>query len=227
MASSIGKPLLCPSLLSANFARLESEVSAVELGGADAIHLDVMDGHFVPNLTIGPAIVKAVDRVTTLPLDAHLMIQEPDRFLQIFRDAGADWISVHLEVAPHLHRTVTRIRELGASPGVVLNPATPLGLLHDILEYVDFVLLMSVNPGFGGQTFIPSVLSKVRDLKETILRRALEVRIEVDGGVGPENAADLVRAGADILVAGNAIFGKGDPTENARDLLRRMRGELR
>jgi ribulose-phosphate 3-epimerase len=227
MASSIGKPLLCPSLLSANFARLESEVSAVELGGADAIHLDVMDGHFVPNLTIGPAIVKAVDRVTTLPLDVHLMIQEPDRFLQIFRDAGADWISVHLEVAPHLHRTVTRIRELGASPGVVLNPATPLGLLQDILEYVDFVLLMSVNPGFGGQTFIPAVLSKVRDLKETILRRALKVQIEVDGGVGPENAADLVRAGADILVAGNAIFGKGDPTENARDLLRRMRGELR
>jgi ribulose-phosphate 3-epimerase len=223
MASSAGKPLLCPSILSANFAHLESDVHAVELGGADAIHLDVMDGHFVPNLTIGPAIVKAVDRVTKLPLDVHLMIQEPDRYVQSFREAGADWISVHLEVAPHLHRTVARIRELGASPGVVLNPATPLSLLQDILEHVDFVLLMSVNPGFGGQTFIPAVLSKVGGLKETLLKRSLKARIEVDGGVGPDNAADLVRAGADILVAGNAIFGKGDTTENTRDLLRRMR----
>jgi ribulose-phosphate 3-epimerase len=227
MASAAGKPLLSPSLLSANFGRLESDVRAVELGGADAIHLDVMDGHFVPNLTMGPAVVKAVDRVTTLPLDVHLMIQEPDRFLQSFREAGADWISVHLEVTPHLHRTVARIRELGASPGVVLNPATPLCLLQDILEHLDFVLLMSVNPGFGGQSFIPAVLSKVGDLKKMISRRALKTRIEVDGGVGPENAVDLVRAGADILVAGNSVFGKGDPTENVRDLLSRMRRAVR
>jgi len=224
MASPTGKSQLSPSILSANFARLDSEVKSVEQGGAAAIHLDVMDGHFVPNLTIGPAIVQAVDRITALPLDVHLMIEEPDRYLQSFRDAGADWISVHFEAVPHLHRTVTRIRELGASPGVVLNPATPILLLHDILEFVDFILLMSVNPGFGGQTFIPTVLSKVSDLKELISSRGLSARIEVDGGVGPENAAELIRAGADILVAGNAIFGKGDPAENARELLLRMRG---
>ena len=223
MASPPGKSQLSPSILSANFARLEGDVKSVEQGGAAAIHLDVMDGHFVPNLTIGPAIVQAVDRITTLPLDVHLMIEEPDRFLQSFRDAGADWISVHLETSTHLHRTVTRIRELGASPGVVLNPATPLVLLEDILEFVDFVLLMSVNPGFGGQAFIPRVLPKVSDLKKLTSRRGMSASIEVDGGVGPENAAELVRAGADILVAGNAIFGKGDPAANARDLLRRMR----
>jgi len=222
MASAIGKSQLSPSVLSANFARLEGDVKAVEQGGAAAIHLDVMDGHFVPNLTIGPSIVQAVDRITTLSLDVHLMIEQPDQFLQSFRDAGADWISVHLEAVPHLHRTVTRIRELGASPGVVLNPATPLSLLQDILEYVDFVLLMSVNPGFGGQAFIPEVLLKVRQLREIVGNRGLKVRIEVDGGVGPGNAADLIRAGADILVAGNAVFGKGDPAENVRDLLRRM-----
>ena len=223
MARTAVNSQLSPSVLSANFARLEGDVKAVEQAGAAAIHLDVMDGHFVPNLTIGPAIVKAVDRITTLPLDVHLMIEEPDRFLQSFREAGADWISVHVEAVPHLHRTVTRIRELGASPGVVLNPSTPLSLLQNILEYVDFVLLMSVNPGFGGQAFIPAVLSKVSELKEILSGRGLKVRIEVDGGVGPENAAELVRAGADILVAGNAIFGKGDPAENARELLRRMR----
>ena len=223
MASHSGKSQLCPSLLSANFARLEGEVKAVELGGAGAIHLDVMDGHFVPNLTIGPAIVKAVDRITSLPLDVHLMVEEPDRYLQAFRDAGADWISVHWEAVPHLHRTVTRIKELGASPGVVLNPTTPLTFLRDVLEYVDFVLLMSVNPGFGGQVFIPAILSKVSELKEIISQRGLGVRIEVDGGVDQGNAAALVRAGADVLVAGNAVFGQGDPTENARDLLRRMR----
>ncbi len=223
MDNPSGRSQLCPSLLSANFARLESDVKAVELGGAGAIHLVVMEGHFVPNLTIGPAIVKAVDRITSLPLDVHLMIEQPDRFLQSFRDAGADWISVHWETVPHLHRTVTRIRELGASPGVVLNPATPLSFLRDILEYVDFVLLMSVNPGFGGQAFIPAILSKVGELKDILSKRGLKTRIEVDGGVDLENAADLVRAGADVLVAGNAIFGKGDPAENARDILRRMR----
>jgi ribulose-phosphate 3-epimerase len=219
-----GAAVLAPSILSADFGNLAEQVRAVERGGAGAIHLDVMDGHFVPNLTIGPPVVKAVDGITTLPLDVHLMIEEPDRYLEAFREAGADWISVHQEAVPHLHRTVTRIRELGASPGVVLNPATPLATLEEILEFVDFVLLMSVNPGFGGQTFIPSALQKVAALKGMISRRRSGVRIEVDGGVGAGNAADLVRSGADILVAGNAVFGKGDPAGNVRDLLARMRG---
>ena len=225
MASrSGGRTVLSPSLLSADFGILAEQVRAVEQGGAGAIHLDVMDGHFVPNLTIGPPVVKAVDRITDLPLDVHLMIEEPDRFLEAFREAGADWISVHQEAVPHLHRTVARIRELGASPGVVLNPATPLVMLEDILESVDLVLLMSVNPGFGGQAFISSILRRIASLRETLVRKRLErVRIEVDGGVGPSNASDLVRAGAEILVAGNAIFGKGDPAANARDLLARMR----
>ncbi len=218
-----GRTVLSPSLLSADFGNLAEQVGAVERGGAGAIHLDVMDGHFVPNLTIGPPVVKAVNRITPLPLDVHLMIEEPDRYLEPFREAGADWISVHQETVPHLHRTITRIRELGASPGVVLNPATPLSLLEEILLQVDFVLLMSVNPGFGGQAFIPSVLPKVAALRQLLRIRGCKVRIEVDGGVDAGNAADLVRAGAEILVAGNAVFGKGDPEENARDLLRRMR----
>ena len=220
---SRGRTVLSPSLLSADFGNLAEQVRAVERGGAGAIHLDVMDGHFVPNLTIGPPVVKAVDRISSLPLDVHLMIEEPDRYLEAFRESGADWISVHVEAGHHLHRTVTRIRQLGASPGVVLNPATPLPELEEIVESVDFVLLMSVNPGFGGQVFIPSALAKVAALKKIITRRGLGTRIEVDGGVDAGNVADLVRAGADILVAGNAIFGKGDPAENARRLLRRMR----
>ena len=220
---SPGRTILSPSLLSADFGNLSEQVRAAERGGAGAIHLDVMDGHFVPNLTIGPLVVKAVDRITALPLDVHLMIQDPDRYLEAFREAGADWISVHQEATPHLNRTVTRIRELGASPGVVLNPSTPLATLDNILEFVDFVLLMSVNPGFGGQAFIPSILSKVASLRATVASKRLDVRIEVDGGVGIANAADLVRAGADILVAGNAVFGKGNPAGNARELLSRMR----
>jgi len=182
-----------------------------------------MDGHFVPNLTIGPAVVKAVDQITTLPLDVHLMVQEPDRYLEAFRRSGADCISVHVEAVTHLHRTVSRVRELGASPGVAVNPATPIGALADILEYVDFALLMSVNPGFGGQAFIPSVVGKLASLKDVLSQRKMRVRIEVDGGVGLENAANLVRAGANILVAGNAIFGKGDPGANVEELLRTMR----
>jgi ribulose-phosphate 3-epimerase len=224
MASPDSPVLLCPSLLSANFARLADEVRAVEQGGAGALHLDVMDGHFVPNLTIGPAVVEAIRRVTSLPLDVHLMIESPDPFLEAFRAAGADWISVHVETVVHLHRTVHRIRELGASPGVVLNPATPLAVLEEILDSVDYVLLMSVNPGFGGQAFIPSTFRKVKALREILDRRGLAARIEVDGGVGLENAEELVRAGARFLVAGNAVFGKGDPGANARELLRRMRG---
>jgi ribulose-phosphate 3-epimerase len=216
--------LLCPSLLSADFARLGEAILAVEKGGAGALHLDVMDGHFVPNLTMGPAVVKSVDRVTALPLDVHLMIEEPDRYLEAFREAGADWISVHVEAVPHLHRTVSRIRELGARAGVVVNPATPLGSLEDILDQLDFVLLMSVNPGFGGQAFIPSVVGKVASLSRMIRVKGLGVAIEVDGGVGPENAGELVRAGAKMLVAGNSVFGKGNPEENTRDLIRRMHG---
>jgi ribulose-phosphate 3-epimerase len=223
MADADSGVLLCPSLLSANFARLEEEVRAVERGGAGALHLDVMDGHFVPNLTIGPAVVEAVHRVTSLPLDVHLMIESPDSFLEAFRGSGANWISVHVETVIHLHRTVHRIRELGASPGVVLNPATPLSMLEEILDSVDYVLLMSVNPGFGGQAFIPSSFRKVRALREMLDRRGLASRIEVDGGVGLDNAAELVREGARLLVAGNAVFGKGDPCANARELLRRMR----
>jgi len=218
-----GRTVLSPSLLSADFGNLADAVRAVEKAGAGAIHLDVMDGHFVPNLTIGPPVVKAVDRISALPLDVHLMIEEPDRYLEAFRESGADWISVHVEAVHHLHRTVARIRQLGASPGVVLNPATPLSTLEEILEEVDFVLLMSVNPGFGGQAFIPSALAKVAALRKILSRRGLKARIEVDGGVDAGNAADLVRAGADILVAGNAVFGKGDPVTNARDLIRRMR----
>src|SRR5262245_29403624 len=218
-------PLLCPSLLSADFARLEEGIRAVEKGGAGALHLDVMDGHFVPNLTMGPTVVKSVDRVTSLPLDVHLMIEEPDRYLESFREAGADWISVHVEAVPHLHRTVVRIRELGARAGAVLNPATPLVCLEEILEHLDFVLLMSVNPGFGGQAFIPSVVGKISSLSRMIRDRGLDAAIEVDGGVGPENAAELVRAGATMLVAGNSLLGKGDPQENTRELIRRMRGE--
>lgn len=223
MSRSGGRSILSPSILSADFARLAEQVHAVEQGGAQAIHLDVMDGHFVPNLTMGPTVVKAVDGITKLPLDVHLMILEPDRYLEAFRQAGADWISVHVEAVPHLHRTVTRIRELGARAGVVLNPATPLVTLTDILDVVDFVLLMSVNPGFGGQAFIPAVLNRIASLRDLLSKRGLKALIEVDGGVGPENAGELVRAGADILVAGNAVFGKGEPQANTRDLLRRMR----
>lgn len=217
------KPVLAPSLLSADFGRLAEQIRAVEEGGAEALHLDVMDGHFVPNLTIGPAVVSAVKRITTLPLDVHLMIEEPDRYLEAFHQSGADWLSVHVEVVSHLHRTVTRIRELGMSAGVVLNPATPLGSLEEILGVADFILVMSVNPGFGGQTFISSSLGKVASLRQIISRRAPETRIEVDGGVTADNAGELVRAGAEILVAGNAVYGKGDPTENAREILSRMR----
>ena len=217
--------LLCPSLLSADFAHLAEAIRAVEKGGAGALHLDVMDGHFVPNLTMGPAVVKSVDRVSSLPLDVHLMIEEPDRYLEAFREAGADLISVHVEAVAHLHRTVSRIRELGARPGVVVNPATPLVALQEILDQVDFVLLMSVNPGFGGQAFISSAVRKVSELARMIAERGLDIDIEVDGGVGPENAGELVRAGATMLVAGNSVFGKGNPEENTRDLVRRMHGD--
>ncbi len=201
---------LAPSILSADFGRLAEEVQAVERAGADLIHIDVMDGHFVPNLTIGPLVVEAIRPVTRLPFDVHLMIENPDQYLEAFAKAGADWISVHVEACVHLHRTVSRIKELGKKAGVVLNPATPLESLTYILEEIDYVLIMSVNPGFGGQKFIPSALKKIRALKEMIAAYGLDLPVEIDGGVNLETLPEVVRAGADILVAGSAIFNTPD-----------------
>ena len=217
-----GIPALAPSILSADFARLGEEIAAVEEAGARLLHLDVMDGHFVPNLTIGPPVVAAVRRVTRLPLDVHLMIEHPDRYIESFAKAGADMISVHQEATPHLHRTVACIRECGAAPGVVLNPATPLTTLQEILPELDYVLLMSVNPGFGGQKFIPSVLRKTAILRSMIEASAPGVRIEIDGGVGPANISGLLAAGAEIFVAGSAVYDGHDPRQRARDLVERL-----
>jgi len=211
--------ILLPSILAADFGRLADEVAAAERGGAGAIHADVMDGHFVPNLTLGPAIVKAVRRSTSLPIDVHLMIEEPDRFLDPFIDAGASWISVHVETAAHLQRTIAHLRGRGVRPGVVLNPATPLSTLDEIVDEIDYVLLMSVNPGFGGQAFLPATLGKVRRLRRIVQERGLKVQIEVDGGVDGSNARILVEAGAELLVAGSAVFGGGDPELAARRLV--------
>jgi ribulose-phosphate 3-epimerase len=211
---------LAPSILSADFARLAEEIRAVEEGGASLIHVDVMDGHFVPNITIGPPVVASLRKVTSLPLDCHLMIENPDNFVPAFVDAGADWISVHQETCPHLHRTLEHIRSAGASPGVVVNPATPVQTLGEVLHLADFVLVMSVNPGFGGQKFIPESLEKVRKLGVMRNARGARFRIQIDGGITRETIGDAVRAGAEILVAGNAIFGHGDPTNNARELLK-------
>jgi ribulose-phosphate 3-epimerase len=201
---------IAPSVLSADFSRLGDEVRAVEEGGADWIHLDVMDGHFVPNLTIGPGIVKAVKGVTSLPLDVHLMITNPENFLEDFAEAGTDWLTIHQEVQPHLHRTVTRIRELGMKAGVSLNPSTPPSTLDEVLGDIDLILVMSVNPGFGGQSFIPSSLDKIRKLKKSIDERGLPVLIEVDGGIKTSNAAPAIEAGADILVSGSGVYGTDD-----------------
>lgn len=202
-----GDILIAPSILSADFRRLGEEVRAVQEAGADWIHIDVMDGHFVPNITIGPMIVAAVKKVSDVPLDVHLMISDPDRYLEDFQAAGADILTVHAEVACHLHRTLARIRELGMKAGVALNPSTGLGAIEYVMAQADVVMLMTVNPGFGGQSFIPTMLPKVAALKQSIDRSGYDILIEVDGGVSPETAPDLARNGADVFVAGSAVFG--------------------
>ena len=218
---------IAPSILSADFAALGDAVAAAERGGADLIHVDVMDGHFVPNITIGPPVVRALKRVARVPLDVHLMITDPDRYIEAFASAGAAMISVHLEVLPHLHRTVQAIKALGVQAGVVLNPATPAAFLDAIAGDVDFVVVMSVNPGFGGQTFIPRTESKVTEIRG-ILDRAgnASAAIEIDGGIDHTNAARVVAAGARILVAGQAIFGTSDPEGATRDLKARASAAL-
>ncbi len=209
---------IAPSILSADFGRLAEEIEAAERGGAGLIHVDVMDGHFVPNITIGPLVVKAARRATSLPLDCHLMIEDPDRYIEEFARAGASMISVHVEAVTHLHRTLSAISELGCKPGVVLNPATPLASIEEALPFVDYVLVMSVNPGFGGQSFISTALDKISRLRGMIDSRGLDVRIEVDGGIDLHNIAEVVRMGAEWIVAGTAVFGKGKPEEAIRAL---------
>jgi len=209
---------IAPSILSADFAALGRDISAAERGGADLIHVDVMDGHFVPNITIGPLVVRAIRRVATRPLDVHLMIEEPDRYIEEFVSAGASMVSVHVEVVRHLNRTVAFIRKLGAKAGVVINPATPASMLEDIAPDVDFVLVMSVNPGFGGQAFIPHSLEKLRRVRAVLDGAGSSALIEIDGGIDQSNVADVVAAGANILVAGQAIFGSADPEAATRTL---------
>ncbi|MGC9292009.1 MAG: ribulose-phosphate 3-epimerase [Acidobacteriaceae bacterium] len=220
---------LAPSILSADFAHLAEAVQAAERGGGTVIHVDVMDGHFVPNITIGPPVVQSLRKVTRLPLDCHLMIERPDEFIPAFADAGADWVSVHYEACRHLHRTLQLIAQHGMRPGVVINPATRVNLLMDILPMVHHVLVMSVNPGFGGQQFIPFSLDKVRRLRQLREEHKLDFRIEVDGGVAHDTLAQVVQAGADLLVAGSAVFGDGRIEQNAQGLLHAARiaaGEL-
>jgi ribulose-phosphate 3-epimerase len=210
--------LIAPSILSADFAALAAAISAVERGGADLIHVDVMDGHFVPNITIGPPVVKSLKRVASVPLDVHLMIEEPDRYIEAFAQAGAAMISVHVEVLPHLHRTVHAIKALGVKAGVVLNPSTPVGALEEIAGDVDFALVMSVNPGFGGQAFIPRSEAKIQAVRALLDRAGNAAPVEVDGGIERQNVARVVAAGARLIVAGSAIFNTSDPESATREL---------
>jgi len=208
--------------LSADFSRLGEEVRAVEAAGADVIHVDVMDGHFVPNITIGPVVVEGLKKITALPLDTHLMIEEPDRYIEAFAQAGSDWITVHSEVCKDLRQTIKRIRELKARPGVVINPETSLKVLDSVLEEIDLVLIMSVNPGFGGQGFIPSILDKIENLRKTIDRNQYSIEIEVDGGIKLDNIEGVAKAGGDIFVLGTGIFKTGNYRETIRQLRKRI-----
>jgi ribulose-phosphate 3-epimerase len=218
---------LLPSILSADFAHLADQVAAAGRGGGAAIHVDVMDGHFVPNITLGPPVVKSLRRFTDLPLDCHLMIENPNDYIADFAEAGANWVSVHYEACPHLHRTLELIAHHGMEPAVVLNPATRVDLILDILPMVHHVLIMSVNPGFGGQKFIPFSLDKIRRMTELRSDLGLAFKIEVDGGVAHDTVASIVQAGADLLVAGNAVFGEGEPERDARALLAAAREAAR
>jgi ribulose-phosphate 3-epimerase len=210
--------ILAPSILAADLGRLAEEIAAVERGGAGVVHVDVMDGHFVPNITLGPVVVEACRRATALPLDVHLMVDGAERWLDAFVDAGASSVSVHVEAVPHLQRAVDHLRRRGVRPGVALNPSTPIGTLDEILPEIDFVLVMSVNPGFAGQSFLPSTLDKMRRLRAEIARRRLDVRIQVDGGVNLSNLRTVVDAGADVVVVGAAAFAGGDPEAAVRAL---------
>jgi ribulose-phosphate 3-epimerase len=214
--------VLAPSILSADFARLGADVLEAEAGGAAMVHIDVMDGHFVPNITIGAGVTAALRKVTDLPLDCHLMVAQPERHVGDFLKAGADMVSVHVEAATHLHGTLQQIREAGAKAGVVLNPATPLGALDAILQDIDYVLLMSVNPGFGGQKLIPSVLQKARELRQRLDRDAPDVRLEIDGGVTVDNLTEVAASGVDMIVTGSALFGSGDIRGTAEKMVRRL-----
>ena len=214
---------IAPSILSADFARLGDEIKAIEAGGADYVHIDVMDGQFVPNITIGPLIVEAARRVTTLPLDVHLMIVDPDRYIPDFAKAGSDIIVVHAEATNHLHRTVQLIKSLGKKAGVSLNPATPLNVLDHVLEDLDLVLLMTVNPGFGGQSFIEACIPKIQTLRATMARRGIEAELEVDGGVKTDNIARIAHAGADVFVAGSAVFSPPDYAATIAELKKRAK----
>jgi len=207
---------LAPSLLSADFSELKNEIRKAEEGGADLFHLDIMDGHFVPNLTFGPMIVKAIRKLTNLPLDSHLMISNPDQYIDEFREAGSDIITVHFEACTHLHRTITKIKQTGAKAGVSINPATPVNAIEEIIDYVDILLIMSVNPGFGGQKFIETSLRKIVQAKKMIMERNLDVEIEVDGGIDLDNVELILEAGADIIVAGSSIFKSDDVTKTVK-----------
>jgi ribulose-phosphate 3-epimerase len=211
---------LAPSILAADFAHLAEQIRGAEEGGGTIVHVDIMDGHFVPNLTVGPPLVRSLRKATELPLDCHLMIEDPDQFIPEFAEAGADWMSVHQEACRHLNRTLHLIKSHDCLAGVVINPATPVETLTEVLDIVDYVLVMSVNPGFGAQEFIPGVVHKIRRLVELRSERRLNFRIEVDGGIALETVAEVVRAGAEILVAGNAVFGHGDPKSHAQKLLK-------
>jgi len=210
---------IAPSILSANFAQLGAEVKEVEQAGASVIHIDVMDGHFVPNITMGPIVVEALRPITKLPLDVHLMIENPDNYIEQFAKAGADWISVHVEACRHLHRTIQLIRSFGVKPGVVLNPHTPIESIQHILEDIDFVLFMTVNPGFGGQKFISSVVPKIESLSKIIKERDLNIEIEIDGGINAETIIPCAQAGANIFVAGSAIYNKEDRAQALKEIL--------